>query len=140
MVFLSLLALVSPALAQTDEPPLLNMPPMPQGLEPPPTVNTPRQVSQGAQVYYLVCMVCHGDKGQELTDEWRRVQDPSQTDDLQTTLFTATISIIFMIGLILSDLALFIQQKNETHDKLWYSLEKGTSTGVEVKVQNVTTN
>ena len=46
------------------------MPPMPEGLEPPPTVYPPTQASQGAHVYYLVCMACHGDKGQGLTQEW----------------------------------------------------------------------
>jgi mono/diheme cytochrome c family protein len=51
------------------------MPPMPEGLEPPPTVYPPTQASQGAHVYYLVCMACHGDKGQGLTDEWRNVLD-----------------------------------------------------------------
>ena len=31
----------------------------------------PSQADRGAQVYYQVCMACHGDKGQGLTDEWR---------------------------------------------------------------------
>ncbi len=33
----------------------------------------PSQADLGAQVYYQVCMACHGDKGQGLTDEWRAV-------------------------------------------------------------------
>ena len=33
----------------------------------------PSQADLGAQVYYQVCMACHGDKGQGLTDEWRQV-------------------------------------------------------------------
>jgi hypothetical protein len=37
----------------------------------PPTVYPPTQADQGAQVYFLVCMTCHGDKGQGLTEEWR---------------------------------------------------------------------
>jgi cytochrome c len=45
-------------------------------LAPPPTVYPPTQADEGAQVYYLVCMVCHGDRGQGLTDEWRQVLDP----------------------------------------------------------------
>lgn len=49
-------------------------------LAPPPTVNPPTQASQGAQVYYLVCMVCHGDRGQGLTDEWRNVLQPPDND------------------------------------------------------------
>lgn len=47
--------------------------PFPTRLAPPPTVYPPTQASQGAQVYYLVCMACHGDRGQGLTDEWRNV-------------------------------------------------------------------
>lgn len=31
----------------------------------------PVQADYGAQVYYGVCMACHGDRGQGLTDEWR---------------------------------------------------------------------
>jgi mono/diheme cytochrome c family protein len=29
------------------------------------------QVDKGAMVYWTICMACHGDKGQGLTDEWR---------------------------------------------------------------------
>ena len=47
------------------------MPPMPSGLKAPPTVYPPTQISLGSQVYYQVCMACHGDRGQGLTDEWR---------------------------------------------------------------------
>lgn len=38
-----------------------------------PNVNseTPSQVEAGALKYWGVCMACHGDKGQGLTDEWR---------------------------------------------------------------------
>lgn len=56
--------------------PMPMMPPMPDGLEPPPTVYPPTQASQGAQVYYLVCMACHGDKGQGLTQEWLNELNP----------------------------------------------------------------
>jgi mono/diheme cytochrome c family protein len=38
--------------------------------------NPPTQADQGAQVYYLVCMVCHGDRGQGLTEDWRNLLDP----------------------------------------------------------------
>jgi hypothetical protein len=44
-------------------------------LAPPPTVYPPTQADQGAQLYYQICMVCHGDRGQGLTDEWRGVLD-----------------------------------------------------------------
>lgn len=62
------------AWAQT-EPPVPDMPPLPRGLDPPPTVFPPTQISQGAEAYYLVCMACHGDRGQGLTDEWRNLLD-----------------------------------------------------------------
>ena len=66
------LGVLSPAAAQTEPP---DMPPMPQGLDPPPTVYPPTQVSLGAQDYYQICMACHGDKGQGLTDGWREALD-----------------------------------------------------------------
>jgi hypothetical protein len=59
--------------AQTQPPPV--MPPLPRGLDPPPTVYPPTQISLGSQVYYQVCMACHGDHGQGLTDEWRGALD-----------------------------------------------------------------
>lgn len=31
----------------------------------------PSQADKGAYVFYQVCMACHGDRGQGLTDEWR---------------------------------------------------------------------
>jgi hypothetical protein len=37
----------------------------------PPLPNNPSQADLGAQVYYQVCMACHGDRGQGLTEEWR---------------------------------------------------------------------
>ncbi len=52
----------------------------PDRLAPPPTVYPPTQADQGAQVYYLVCMVCHGDRGQGLTQEWRDVVPPPDND------------------------------------------------------------
>jgi cytochrome c5 len=39
----------------------------------PPMPPRPSQADYGAQVYYGVCMACHGDRGQGLTDEWRAV-------------------------------------------------------------------
>ncbi len=35
--------------------------------------NNPSQADKGAIKYWLVCLPCHGDKGQGLTDEWRLV-------------------------------------------------------------------
>jgi len=42
-------------------------------LDPPIVSDTPTQVEQGSQIFWGVCMACHGDKGQGLTDEWREV-------------------------------------------------------------------
>ncbi len=47
------------------------MPPITDRLAPPPTVYPPAQADLGQQTYYLVCMTCHGDRGQGLTDEFR---------------------------------------------------------------------
>ena len=40
-------------------------------LAPPPMPAKPSQADLGAEVYYQVCMACHGDRGQGLTVEWR---------------------------------------------------------------------
>ncbi len=45
-------------------------------LTPPPTVDPPTPADLGAQVYFYRCMVCHGDRGQGLTEEWRHVLGP----------------------------------------------------------------
>ena len=71
----------TPELTPTAKP---VMPPMSDRLEPPPTVYPPTQADQGAQVYYLVCMACHGDKGQGLTDEWRDVLNPGDRNCWQS--------------------------------------------------------
>ena len=67
---LFLLGLLSAQPAQA-----LQMPPTPMisRLAPPPTVYPPTQADQGAQDYYQICGVCHGDRGQGLTTEWRTV-------------------------------------------------------------------
>jgi mono/diheme cytochrome c family protein len=63
--------------AQTEPTPypMPVMPTVQDRLAPPATVFPPTQADQGAQVYYQVCMACHGDHGQGLTDEWRQVLD-----------------------------------------------------------------
>jgi cytochrome c len=38
----------------------------------------PSQADYGAQVYWLSCMPCHGDKGQGLTDEFRATYPPEE--------------------------------------------------------------
>ncbi|MCB9443963.1 MAG: cytochrome c [Ardenticatenaceae bacterium] len=59
------------ALAQ-DTPTRQPMPrPTVDRLSAPPTVASPTQADDGAQLYWLHCQPCHGDVGQGLTDEWR---------------------------------------------------------------------
>ncbi|HEX9595509.1 MAG TPA: cytochrome b N-terminal domain-containing protein [Anaerolineales bacterium] len=40
-------------------------------LDKPETSNPPTQLDQGALYYWGVCLACHGDRGQGLTDQWR---------------------------------------------------------------------
>ena len=70
----------------TATPTLPDMPPMPSvdRLAPPPTVFPPTQAGDGAQVYYQVCMTCHGDRGQGLTEEWRLSLDPEDQNCWQS--------------------------------------------------------
>ncbi|HLB64898.1 MAG TPA: c-type cytochrome [Anaerolineales bacterium] len=42
-------------------------------LAPPAVPADASQADNGALTYYLICMACHGDRGQGLTDEWREV-------------------------------------------------------------------
>lgn len=42
----------------------------------PPTVENPTQPDNGAQLFWLHCQPCHGDRGQGLTDEWRAQYPP----------------------------------------------------------------
>lgn len=53
-------------------------------LAPWPTVYPPAQADLGAQEYYQRCMVCHGDLGQGLTDEWRGALDPADQNCWQS--------------------------------------------------------
>lgn len=39
---------------------------------------SPSQADQGAQVYWLSCLPCHGDRGQGLTDEFRQAYPPEE--------------------------------------------------------------
>jgi cytochrome c len=51
-------------------------------LTPPPTVYPPTQADNGAQTYFYFCLVCHGDRGQGLT-EWRKLLDPPDNNCFQ---------------------------------------------------------
>ena len=42
----------------------------------PPTAASPNQADTGAQLYWLHCQPCHGDRAQGLTDEWRAQYPP----------------------------------------------------------------
>ncbi len=46
-------------------------------LGPPPLSDPPTQIELGHWHYNFSCMVCHGDRGQGLTAEWRTVLDPA---------------------------------------------------------------
>lgn len=50
---------------------------------PPPTVYPPTQADAGAQTYFYVCLVCHGDKGQGLT-AWRQELTPPDNNCWQS--------------------------------------------------------
>lgn len=45
-------------------------------LQKPVLSDPPTQLELGAAEYWMSCMVCHGDNGQGLTQEWRDVLDP----------------------------------------------------------------
>ncbi len=72
-------AAVEPQATPTPQPTIDetgSMFPLSERLAPPPTVYPPAPADQGAQVYYLVCMVCHGDRGQGLTEDYLNLLDP----------------------------------------------------------------
>ncbi len=50
--------------------------PTPDRLAQPTLPAVPSQADIGAQVYWLRCMTCHGDRGQGLTDEFRQTYPP----------------------------------------------------------------
>ena len=52
--------------------------PTPDRLAKPTLPAIPSQADHGAQVYWLSCLPCHGDKGQGLTDEFRTTYPPEE--------------------------------------------------------------
>ncbi len=50
--------------------------PTPNRLAEPTLPISPSQADRGAQVYWLSCLPCHGDRGQGLTDEFRQTYPP----------------------------------------------------------------
>jgi mono/diheme cytochrome c family protein len=53
-------------------------------LAPPHMSDPPTQVEMGHYQYYMSCMICHGDQGQGLTEEWRSVLDPADMNCWQS--------------------------------------------------------
>jgi mono/diheme cytochrome c family protein len=61
------------AVQSTATPGLIDQPQMmatPDRLARPTLSANPSQAEMGGQVYYMVCMACHGDQGQGLSPEW----------------------------------------------------------------------
>jgi cytochrome c len=58
--------------------PSLQTMPTPDRLAEPTLPPTPSQADYGAQVYWLSCLPCHGDRGQGLTDEFRAAYPPEE--------------------------------------------------------------
>ena len=52
--------------------------PTPDRLAEPTLPASPSQADYGAQVYWLSCLPCHGDRGQGLTDEFRETYPPEE--------------------------------------------------------------
>jgi hypothetical protein len=50
----------------------------------PPLSDPPTQIELGHAEYWMSCMVCHGDRGQGLTEEWRSVLDPADMNCWQS--------------------------------------------------------
>ncbi|MFT3894707.1 MAG: cytochrome b N-terminal domain-containing protein [Anaerolineales bacterium] len=50
----------------------------------PPTVTPPAQADNGTQIYWGMCMSCHGDHGQGLTEEWRDSFGAKESDCWQS--------------------------------------------------------
>lgn len=46
---------------------------VPDDLPPPVLPEEPTQIESGELVYYQICLACHGNWGQGLTDEWREI-------------------------------------------------------------------
>jgi cbb3-type cytochrome c oxidase subunit III len=62
--------------AVPSHPQLVTAAPTPDRLAKPTLPASPSQADYGAQVYWLSCLPCHGDRGQGLTDEFRQVYPP----------------------------------------------------------------
>ena len=82
-VVIIILFTLSVAVAQTPPGHDTGMTPQ-ERLAKPPMSDPPTQVELGHAEYWMSCMVCHGDRGQGLTDEWRSVLDPADMNCWQS--------------------------------------------------------
>lgn len=57
-----------------------NSTPTPNRLARPTLPANPSQADKGAQVYWLSCLPCHGDRGQGLTEEFKQTYPPEDRD------------------------------------------------------------
>lgn len=73
-IFLSLLFLDGGAARTSAQ----SLTPTPDRLAEPTLPAAPSQADLGAQVYWLSCLPCHGDRGQGLTDEFRAAYPPEE--------------------------------------------------------------
>jgi quinol-cytochrome oxidoreductase complex cytochrome b subunit len=86
-IFLSSISVeTSTALQQATATPTIQITPTfdSSRLVQPPTVVPPVQADNGAQVYWGMCMSCHGDRGQGLKDEWRNSYPLEERDCWQS--------------------------------------------------------
>jgi len=60
----------------SSHPEIATIVPTPDRLAKPTLPTSASQADYGAQVYWLSCLPCHGDRGQGLTDEFREVYPP----------------------------------------------------------------
>lgn len=58
-------------------------------LDHPAMSDPPTQIELGHSEYWMSCMVCHGDRGQGLTEEWRSVLDPEDMNCWQSKCHAA---------------------------------------------------
>lgn len=73
-----------PATPTPDVTPIPGATPTIDRLAAPPTVASPTQADEGAQLFWLHCQPCHGDAGQGLTDEWRAQYPPEDQNCWQS--------------------------------------------------------
>jgi mono/diheme cytochrome c family protein len=76
MVLIAVLARAVPTGAPTFPRQFIKITPTVDRLAEPTLPAEPRQADLGARAYWLSCMPCHGDKGQGLTTEFRRLYPP----------------------------------------------------------------